>query len=290
MKQLVIAVLLVSVFTVIGSQSVYAQTTPTPSSCHWWQVWCHNQSGGSNSGFCSQNQYGSSYCYGSGSGQYGHYQNGGYCNSNQYGVCYGSGSNYYPSNNCVNYACSYPSTPGYGQSPCPGYPYCSSSPSYYPAQQQVTYMSVSGTVTSASTLATGEGCVINLLGGNVYQYLGQTVLVTGEGTTMSSGTCPYVQLTVSTVTPISSGVPQSQPTTTTATTTITQSPTTTTTPLAIQPTTDYTTPILVGGIIFLVAIAIVGMFVYLIKTHPSQAQPQYQQPNREPQPQGQTTQ
>ncbi len=268
MKQLGIVLLVVGIVVGFYSQSVtgvFAQTTSTPTGrCHWWDPFCHRNStppgygSGSGYGQCNSGYQNCADCNGAQiccQGSYGCSGNYGSCN--QYSQCYSGQCGAYG-----YYYCQAPSTPGYGSSPCPGYPYCNTSPSYYPAQQE-SFVSVTGIVTSASTLEeTGESCVINLVGAyQAYQYIGQTVTVTG----VETGSCPYAQLTVDTLTPISTGVPvvQSQLTTTTATTTVTQS--TTSTPLVTQPTTDYTPYVLLG--IFALLIIGVLSFVY-VRTHP----------------------
>jgi hypothetical protein len=255
MKQLGIIILVVGIVVGFYSQSitgVYAQGTSTPTShCHWWDPFCHRNSTppgyGQVPGYGQTPGYGQSPC-----------SNYPYCSSNP------SYNNQYPSN-CVNYACSYPSTPAY-QYPSSSYPY----------QYQV-QVSVPGQLIPSSTGAgliptSDGGCWITLVSSSVYlgQYANQYVTVNGLATTTGATGCPYTTISVSSIVPLYQQQPQVvqqvAPTTTqVSTTTVTASPTTTTTQaLAIQPTTDYT-PIVLVGLFVLLGIGLVGFFVYMMR-------------------------
>ncbi|MGA2625464.1 MAG: hypothetical protein ABSF63_00195 [Candidatus Bathyarchaeia archaeon] len=267
MKKLAIVVLLVGIVSGLYSQSVTGvfATSPTPAGhCHWWDPFCHKSSSpgyGQNSGYCSYNQYGSSYCYGSGSS--------------------------YPSN-CVTYACSYPSAPSYQYPSYPEtcssyqYQYCPSSPSYqYPSTYypQQTSASLYGLVSSSNVgivLQTQQGCYVTLLGGpNTYVtgYIGQYATVTGFVTVTSNGPCPYTSMTVTSITPVQQQIVQATTSTTPSITTmtVTQSPTTEA-QVYQETSTDYG-PILLIGTFVLLAIAMLG-YIMCVMRKQSVTQPQ----------------
>jgi len=285
MKKLVIALLLVAIVGVVGSQSVYAQTAPT-SNCHWWNSWtsnCRNHNG--NGGYNGNNGHyygsypsynsqpyqcnpayqncqacnGAEYCY-QGYGTYPSYQYGGQCGTPGYYYCSTSPS----------YSPSYPSYPSY-QQPCTvACPYTGYGSPYY--QQQQVSVSVPGELVNTNISfvlipSADQSCYIALTGIYTGQYLNQQVTVTGLATP-SNSVCQYTGIDVSSVTPLYQQQAVLQQTTTAAPTTETQTQTTTVTqqaqtPLA-TPTVDYT-PTILTGLFALAAIALIGYFVLRLR-------------------------